>query len=101
MRTNMITCPDTGNPISTGIETDRATRDQVPIGSDQDAIAARCRELALECLHLLPVTDEKQKLVLLELAEYWTSLAEKAERGERIDGEISLAPIAEQPKRQT
>ena len=96
MRTNMITCPDTGNPLSTGIETDRATVDQVPIVLDQDALVARCRELARECLHLLPLTDEKQKLTMLELAEYWTSLAEKAKRGERIDNEISLAPIAGQ-----
>lgn len=57
----------------------------------QDAIAARCRELALECLHLIPVTPEEQKPVFLEMAEYWTSLAERAQRGERIDDEISLA----------
>jgi hypothetical protein len=42
--------------------------------------------------------DEQQKPILIEMAEYWTTLAERAERGEKIDGEISLAPIVEQLK---
>ena len=63
---------------------------------DRDAIIGRCRELASECLHLLPAMEEQQKPVLIEMAEYWTALADKAARGEAIDNEISLAPIAEQ-----
>jgi urease accessory protein UreF len=66
-----------------------------PVAQDADAIAARCRELALECLRLIPATAEEQKPVLLEMAEYWTSLAERAQRREQLDGEISFAPIAE------
>jgi hypothetical protein len=42
--------------------------------------------------------DRDQKPMLIELADYWTKLADKAERGEKLDGEISLAPIAEQLK---
>jgi hypothetical protein len=46
----------------------------------------------------MPTTAEDQRPVLLEMAEYWTKLADKAERGENVDEEISLAPIAEQLK---
>jgi hypothetical protein len=63
-----------------------------------NAAIARCRELASECLLLIPAVEEKQKRVLLEMAEYWTTLADKIKRGEKVDGEISLAPIIEQLK---
>jgi phytoene/squalene synthetase len=49
---------------------------------DSSAIKARCRELASECLRLIPVIEEQQKPVLLEMAEYWTTLADKIERRE-------------------
>jgi hypothetical protein len=66
---------------------------------DTDATVQRCRELATECLTLLQVMDAEDKPVLVELAEHWAKLGEKAARGEKLDEEISLAPIAEQLKR--
>jgi hypothetical protein len=65
---------------------------------DTDATVRRCRQLAAECLQLITVTDADQKQMLVELAEYWTDLADKAASGEKLDSEISLAPIADQLK---
>ena len=70
----------------------------MPNPLDTDATVRRCRQLAAECLQLITVMDADQKPMLVELAEYWTDLADKAARGEKIDSEISLAPIADQLK---
>ena len=70
----------------------------MPDRLDAASTARRCRELSAECLQLIMVMDPDQKPMLIELAEYWTDLADKAARGEKLDGEISLAPIAEQLK---
>jgi hypothetical protein len=63
---------------------------------DRDEIIGRCRELVSECLRLLPMTEEQQKPMLLEMAEHWTNLAERLARAEKIDHETSLVPISEQ-----
>jgi hypothetical protein len=70
----------------------------MPDPLDADATVRRCRQLAAECLQLITVTDADQKQMLVELAEYWTDLADKAASGEKLDSEISLAPIADQLK---
>ena len=70
----------------------------MPNQLDAASTARRCRELSTECLQLIMVMDADQKPMLVELAEYWTDLADKAARGEKLDDEISLAPIAEQLK---
>ena len=70
----------------------------MPDPLDAISTARRCRQLAAECLQLVTVMDADQKPMLVELAEYWTDLADKAARGEKLDSEISLAPIADQLK---
>jgi hypothetical protein len=42
--------------------------------------------------------EEQQKPALLGMAQYWTTLADKIEGGEKIDDRFSRAPIAEQLK---
>jgi hypothetical protein len=54
----------------------------------------RCRQLAAECTQLIPITEEQQREMLFEMAKYWLKVADKADRGEIIDDESSLALMA-------
>ena len=43
--------------------------------------ASRCREYATQCVRMASETeDEKQKLVLLQMAQHWIALADDAAR---------------------
>jgi hypothetical protein len=69
----------------------------MPDPLDADAIARRCLQLAAECLQLITVTDADQKQMLVELAEYWTDLADKAASGEKAR-QRNFARVADQLK---
>jgi hypothetical protein len=58
----------------------------------------RCRQLAAECTQLISITEEWQPETLFEMAKYWLKVADKADRGETLDDESSLALMAGQLK---
>jgi hypothetical protein len=52
---------------------------------ERDMIIRRCCELASECLRLIPAAQERDRPMLVAMAEHWTNLAEKTQRGEKVE----------------
>lgn len=58
---------------------------QFDLGNDE-ADAKRFRDYAAECRRLAATASEKDRLVLIEIAEAWTACAEQAESKRRRKG---------------